>query len=61
MLSREKFIIAIPPPSIRGVGNSGGFKMQLLDRANADMHRILPIAYQLWRRRRSDASENVPA
>ena len=44
---QEAFIIAIPPPSIRGVGNSGGFKMQIMDRDYSDMHRILPLAYQM--------------
>ena len=29
---QEAFIIAIPPPPIRGVGNAGGFKIQLQDR-----------------------------
>ena len=28
----EAFIIAIPPPPVRGLGNSGGFKIQLQDR-----------------------------
>jgi HAE1 family hydrophobic/amphiphilic exporter-1 len=31
---QEAFIIAIPPPSVRGVGNSGGFKMQIVDQEN---------------------------
>ena len=44
---QEAFIIAIPPPSIRGVGNSGGFKMQIMDRESSDMRRVLPLAYQL--------------
>jgi len=44
---QEAFIIAVPPPSIRGIGNSGGFKMQLLDLDNSDMRRILPLAYQM--------------
>ncbi|PZM09674.1 efflux RND transporter permease subunit [Rhizobium tubonense] len=44
---QEAFIIAVPPPSIRGVGNSGGFKMQIMDRENPDMRRILPLAYQM--------------
>ncbi|MRG57322.1 multidrug efflux RND transporter permease subunit [Phyllobacterium sp. SYP-B3895] len=44
---QEAFIIAVPPPSIRGIGNSGGFKMQILDRDNPDMRRILPLAYQM--------------
>lgn len=43
----EAFIIAIPPPSIRGVGNSGGFKIQLMDRENSDMGRVLEAAHQI--------------
>jgi hydrophobe/amphiphile efflux-1 (HAE1) family protein len=44
---QEAFIIAIPPPPISGIGNAGGFKMQLMDRESADMRRVLGIAYQL--------------
>ncbi len=44
---QEAFIIAVPPPSIRGVGNSGGFKMQLLDRDSSDMRRVLALAHQM--------------
>jgi hydrophobic/amphiphilic exporter-1 (mainly G- bacteria), HAE1 family len=44
---REAFIIAIPPPSVRGIGNGGGFKMQLVDRGTSDMRRVLGLAYQL--------------
>ncbi|MEZ2131836.1 MULTISPECIES: efflux RND transporter permease subunit [unclassified Sinorhizobium] len=44
---QEAFIIAIPPPSIRGVGNSGGFKIQLMDRENSDMGRVLEAAHQI--------------
>ncbi len=29
---QEAFIIAMPPPPIRGVGNAGGFKMQMQER-----------------------------
>lgn len=43
----EAFIIAIPPPAISGVGNAGGFKMQLVDRDSADMRRVLGLAYQM--------------
>ena len=28
----EAFIIAIPPPPVRGIGNAGGFKMQVQER-----------------------------
>jgi HAE1 family hydrophobic/amphiphilic exporter-1 len=44
---QEAFIIAIPPPSVRGVGNSGGFKMQISDLESADMTRVLGLARQM--------------
>jgi len=44
---QEAFIIAVPPPPVRGVGTSGGFKMQLQDRESADMGRVLGAAYGL--------------
>ncbi|WP_026616456.1 efflux RND transporter permease subunit [Ensifer aridi] len=44
---QEAFIIAVPPPSVRGIGNSGGFKMQIMDRQNADMRRALGLAFQM--------------
>ncbi len=43
----EAFIIAIPPPPVRGLGNSGGFKVQLQNRAGDDVRGILAAAYQL--------------
>ncbi|OWK24964.1 hypothetical protein AJ87_16040 [Rhizobium yanglingense] len=44
---QEAFIIAIPPPSVRGIGNSGGFKMQLMDLESGDMRRVLALAHQM--------------
>jgi HAE1 family hydrophobic/amphiphilic exporter-1 len=44
---QEAFIIAIPPPPVRGIGNSGGFKMQLQERNSADMRPILALAYEI--------------
>ena len=35
----------MPPPPIRGIGNSGGFKMMLQERDSADMRPILALAY----------------
>jgi HAE1 family hydrophobic/amphiphilic exporter-1 len=52
----EAFIIAIPPPSVRGVGNSGGFRMQLQDVEQAEMDRVLGAAYALMGAARSDPS-----
>ena len=42
---QEAFIIAVPPPPIPGIGNSGGFKMLIEDRQGADVRRILDTAY----------------
>ena len=44
---REAFIIAIPPPPVRGVGNAGGFKMQLQEKEGSDMRRVLAAAFQM--------------
>ena len=44
---REAFIIAIAPPSVRGVGTGGGFKLQLQDKESADMRRVLGSAFAL--------------
>ncbi|MEO1777838.1 MAG: multidrug efflux RND transporter permease subunit [Pseudomonadota bacterium] len=44
---REAFIIAIAPPSVRGVGTGGGFKLQLRETESADMRRVLNSAYAI--------------
>jgi len=44
---REAFIIAIAPPAVRGVGNGGGFKLQLKENESADMNRVLNSAYAI--------------
>jgi multidrug efflux pump subunit AcrB len=46
----EAFIIAIPPPPVRGIGNSGGFKIQLQERLDSRMDRVLAAAYELMGR-----------
>jgi HAE1 family hydrophobic/amphiphilic exporter-1 len=43
----EAFIIAVPPPSVRGIGNSGGFRLQLQDRDSAEVDRVLAAAFQV--------------
>ena len=43
----EAFIIAVPPPSVRGIGNSGGFKLQLQERQGDEVGRVLASAYQI--------------
>ncbi|MEI5679342.1 MULTISPECIES: efflux RND transporter permease subunit [unclassified Mesorhizobium] len=44
---QEAFIIALPPPPVPGIGNSGGFKMMLQERNSADMRPILALAYEI--------------
>jgi hydrophobe/amphiphile efflux-1 (HAE1) family protein len=44
---QEAFIIAVPPPSVRGVGSSGGFKIQLRELNSAGMDRVLQAAYAI--------------
>ena len=46
----EAFIIAIPPPPVPGIGNAGGFKMQLQDRTGTDVRRLLASAYEMMGR-----------
>ncbi len=46
----EAFIIAIPPPPVRGLGNSGGFKLQIQNRTGDDVRGILAVAYQMMGR-----------
>lgn len=43
----EAFIIALPPPPVRGIGNSGGFKMMLQERNSADMRPVLALAREI--------------
>ncbi|NEH83028.1 MULTISPECIES: efflux RND transporter permease subunit [Rhizobium] len=43
----EAFIIAIPPPPVQGIGNSGGFKMQVMDQDSSSMTRALALARQM--------------
>jgi HAE1 family hydrophobic/amphiphilic exporter-1 len=43
----EAFIITIPPPPVRGIGNAGGFKLQLQEREGSEMRRVLASAYQM--------------
>jgi len=49
---QEAFIIAIPPPPVRGVGNSGGFKLQVQDTAGGGINRLVAATYELMGRAR---------
>ncbi|MDX1425213.1 MAG: efflux RND transporter permease subunit, partial [Kiloniellales bacterium] len=51
---QEAFIVAIPPPPVRGIGTSGGFKMQVQEREGGDMERVLSAARALAGRANQD-------
>ncbi|TBW35220.1 multidrug efflux RND transporter permease subunit [Siculibacillus lacustris] len=44
---QEAFSVAVPPPPVRGLGNQGGFKLQIQEKDSADMRRILGLTYQM--------------
>ncbi len=43
----DAFVVVIPPPSVRGIGNAGGFRMMVQDRANLGSEALLNATYQL--------------
>lgn len=43
----DAIVIVIPPPSVRGVGNAGGFKMMVQDRANLGTDELIKATYAL--------------
>ncbi len=43
----EAFIIAVPPPPVRGIGNSGGFKLQIQNRIGDEVGPLIPAAREL--------------
>ncbi|MEP1382678.1 MAG: multidrug efflux RND transporter permease subunit [Paraglaciecola sp.] len=42
---KEAFIVVIPPPSVRGIGNGGGFKMMIEDRVG---HGLPFLEQSMW-------------
>jgi hydrophobic/amphiphilic exporter-1 (mainly G- bacteria), HAE1 family len=48
----EAFIIAVPPPPVRGLGNQGGFKLQVQDRAGNGVRPLVAATYELMGRAR---------
>jgi hydrophobic/amphiphilic exporter-1 (mainly G- bacteria), HAE1 family len=43
----EAFIIAIPPPPVRGLGSTGGFKLMAQERVSAELGRVLASTQDL--------------
>ena len=48
----EAFIIAVPPPPVRGLGNQGGFRLQVQDRTGAGMQPLMAAVNRLLDRAR---------
>jgi HAE1 family hydrophobic/amphiphilic exporter-1 len=48
----EAFIIAVPPPPVRGLGNQGGFRMQVQDRPGQGVRPLVAAVYELMGRAR---------
>ncbi|UGU17141.1 multidrug efflux RND transporter permease subunit [Sinomicrobium kalidii] len=44
---QDAFVVVIPPPPVRGIGNAGGFKMMLQDRGGLGNEQLLQSGYQL--------------
>ena len=44
---QEAFVIAVPPPPVQGLGNAGGFKMQLQDRNGTGLANLLASSRDL--------------
>jgi HAE1 family hydrophobic/amphiphilic exporter-1 len=51
---QEAFIIVIPPPPVQGLGNAGGFKMQLQDRNGVGIQQLLAASRDLIGRANQD-------
>src|SRR5690606_38232592 len=43
----DAVVLVIPPPSVRGIGNAGGFKMMVQDRGNLGTDELLKATYAL--------------
>src|SRR5246500_5219720 len=40
---QDAFAVAIQPPSVRGLGNAGGFQLEIEDRRNAGLHALQQV------------------
>ena len=43
----DAIVLVIPPPSVRGIGNAGGFRMMVQDRANLGTDELVKATYAL--------------
>jgi len=52
----DAFVVIIPPPSVRGIGNAGGFKMMIQDRGGLGNDQLLAAGYQMMGAANQDPS-----
>ena len=50
----DAFIIVVAPPPVRGIGSTGGFKMQVQEKIGAEVGRVLASSYDLMRKAQGD-------
>ncbi len=50
----EAFIIVVAPPPVRGIGSTGGFRLQVQEKIGAEVGRVLASTYELMGKARSD-------
>lgn len=44
---KEAFVFVLPPPPVRGIGNAGGFKMQIQDRSGVGMKSLAQVTGEI--------------
>lgn len=54
----EAYGVVIPPPSVRGIGNAGGFRMMVQDRANLGTDELINATYALATAANADPALN---
>ncbi len=54
----EAFIVVIPPPPVRGIGNAGGFRVMIQDRENEGLTKLRDVCYQIMGAANQDPSMN---
>lgn len=56
----EAFVAVFPPPSVRGLGNVGGFKLQIQDRTDAGYKALDDVVQQVVGRGMGDPAIAIP-
>jgi HAE1 family hydrophobic/amphiphilic exporter-1 len=51
---QDAFIFVVPPPAVRGIGNAGGFRLEIQDRGGVGLRGLLGATYDLMGRARAN-------